>query len=335
MTEQLEESNKIHRTEDMALNLGAKTLHEGRRSSYNEIDRYIGQFIDAGTGLLKAGLLEYRDCPVCGADDSIQMFIKRGGTYVKCARCGMCYLNPVFRDNELKSYYQGLHCVMADTVQSESEFSRRMYNKGLELIANWQTSGQLLDIGCSAGFFMDVAQERGWQTQGIELNRSEAAQARDKGHQVENVPIGETSFNVRFNAITLWDVFEHIKDGASYLGGLKNHLADDGVVFLQIPNSEALAPRIMHEKCNMFDGVEHVNLYTPDTIRTVAEKSGYRIHELQTVISEIPVINNYLSYEHPYFGNATHRSTLLGVIDEQFIHANLLGYKMQLVLRPL
>ena len=82
----------------------------------------------------------------------------------------------------------------------------------------------------------------------------------------------------------------------------------------------------------MFDGLEHTNLYNPKTITLLAEKTGYKVKKIESVISEIAVVNNYLDYLDPYFGTSQYEHKLLNLLDENFIHENRIGYKMQVTL---
>jgi 2-polyprenyl-3-methyl-5-hydroxy-6-metoxy-1,4-benzoquinol methylase/Zn ribbon nucleic-acid-binding protein len=322
------------KSEDMALEVGAKQLHEGRKAMYRDGQRYHDVFKDPDTGLFQDKLLESRSCPVCQADQPQKLWLKDGGSYVKCSKCHMCYLNPVFTDQAIKDFYVGYPTTQADVVKNESEFYRRIYERGLSLISKFTSQGALLDVGCSSGFFLDVAREKGWKTNGIELNQKELAVAVSNGHPVHQKVLEDCQFLEKFQVISLWDVFEHIKNPTSFLSAIRENLAPGGVLFIQTPNFEALAPRIMHEHCKMFDGLEHVNVYSPRTIPLIAAKNGFEVVALETVISEIPIISNFLEYEDPYFGEAEHFGKILGLIDEDSLHRNLLGYKMQIILRP-
>ena len=53
---------------------------------------------------------------------------------------------------------------------------------------------------------------------------------------------------------------------------------------------------------------------------------------MQTVISEIGVINNYLNFENPYLGSSDNKAFIPNLIDEEQIHKTLQGYKLQIVL---
>ena len=320
-------------TADMALAIGARKLHEGRQFMYEASKKYNSQFIDARTGLCKKEYLETRACPVCASNRHRELFIKGGGRHVMCQKCEMVFLNPVFTDVALTIFYSGNVATTARLVANESDHSRRIYAKGLSTIRKFRRSGTMMDVGCSGGFFLDVAKDAGWKTVGVELNKAEAAEATRK-HEVYVASIQTLNLDKRYDVITMWDVLEHIKDGRATLRLLaKKYLQRGGLVFLQIPNVRALAPRLMQEKSKMFDGIEHVNLYSPKTISLLAKKSGFDVVHLETVISEIPIIANYLDYQDPYLGEACHDGKVLGLIDEKTLHKNLLGYKMQIVLR--
>ena len=46
----------------------------------------------------------------------------------------------------------------------------KLYNSRLSLIENlYPGKGDLLDIGCGAGFFLNIAKERGWNCHGLEI----------------------------------------------------------------------------------------------------------------------------------------------------------------------
>jgi len=310
----------------------AKLLHESRKKMYDQAEQYRNSFIDKKSGLIDQKYLEHRSCPVCGATDSREIFKKSGGTYVACNKCEMIFLNPVFKDDELVRYYQLNNSNQALAHNSETEFYRRIYTSGLDLICKYKSSGNLLDIGCSSGFFLDIAANK-FSPHGIELNKAEVAIARAKGHPVWDQPIDMVDFegNDKFDVISLWDVFEHIKDGKSYLQKLKGKLKSDGVIFLQIPSADSLAARIMRDKCNMFDGLEHVNLYSYRTITALALASGYKVQGIESIIDELKPVLNYLRYEDPYNGSFS-QSSDLDFLKQDLILSRMLGYKLQVVL---
>ena len=313
-----------------------RDLHDQRAVLWNESIGAHKKYIDPATGMFAKKYLAHRDCPACRSKKSRRLFSKEGGTYVKCDKCAMVFLNPVLKDDVLSDFYRNNHTVQAQIVESDMSFYSNLYNKGLDVIESAlrakRANPHVLDIGCSSGVFLDVAKQRGWSTTGLELNLQEAELAKAKGHRVLTELLQQAPLKADFNAITMWDVFEHIKDGASYLKMMKRLLKPGGIIFMQIPSSASLAARVLQEKCNMFDGMEHVNLYGLNAIKALARRCDMGIKAVTTVIAEIGVLNNYLEYDNPYSGGTLNRESVLGILDDNVINRALLGYKYQLAL---
>ncbi len=292
------------------------------------------KYINSETQLFDTKYTTDRNCPVCNSSNKRDLFTKSGGVYVACNSCDMVFLSPVFKDEYLEEYYRTNHDVQSEIVEQDNEFYRNLYEKGLTLATkHLPAKGKVLDVGCSAGAFLDIAMRNDWKTYGLELNAKEAIHSRKKGHTVFENTIHKANLSETFDLVTLWDVFEHISDGISFLNSTKKLLRDGGLVFIQSPTKDSLAAKMLQEKCNMFDGLEHVNLYGLDSMKKLAEVTGFELIAYETVISEIGVMNNHLNYEDPYLGNVKEKKGLLGVIDENWLHANHLGYKFQLCLR--
>ncbi|MCK5349055.1 MAG: class I SAM-dependent methyltransferase, partial [Desulfobacula sp.] len=264
-----------------------KELHDQRSKLWKASIASHEKYINPRDGLFKDEFLEERKCPVCDKTEYLSIFTKEGGQYVKCSNCSMVFLNPVFTDEALTDYYKNNHSVQSELVEDGDPFYENLYQLGLDTIETKNLQGSILDLGCSSGTFLDLAKNRNWETNGIELNVQEFNMAQKKNHHVYNDLLENIKFEKKFDAITLWDVFEHIKNGGFYLNMMKDLLAKSGVIFMQIPSSDSLAAKVLQEKCNMFDGLEHVNLYGVSTIKWLAERCGLDVLDIKTVISEI------------------------------------------------
>jgi len=311
-----------------------KELHKKRMKMWDESIQNHKKYIDTNTGLFLDIYTKKRVCPVCKSSNELEIFTKEGGRYVKCLECTMIYLNPVFTDVAITDYYQSNHSQQSEVVESDTDsFYVNLYNRGLDDIQKILPNiSSILDIGCSSGTFLGLAKRRELKTFGIELNEKEYKFVKAKGHEVYNDLLENIYFEKKFDVVTLWDVFEHLIDGEFYLNGIKKNLSDKGIIFLQIPSSDSLAAKILREQCNMYDGLEHVNLYGVNTIKKLAHKCGLKVLSLKTVISEIGVINNYLNYENPYLGSTLNKEFVENVISDKEIHETLQGYKLQIIL---
>tara|TARA_B100001996_G_C18609899_1_gene573252 strand:+ start:140 stop:1123 length:984 start_codon:yes stop_codon:yes gene_type:complete len=321
---------------DLALKVGAKKLHLNRKKLISEGEKYRKKYQDK-KGYIKRKFLKYRNCPICKRKNDEFLFYKNGGKYVKCKNCELIYLNPCFGDTHLENYYKGMHSMQSATIKNESEFYVKIYSYGLESINKFvkKKNKKILDIGCSNGLFLDIAKKNSWETFGIELNKKEYLISQ-KNHRVENTSVLNLNkaFNNKFDTICMWDVIEHVKDTNNLLKIIKRSLNKGGLFFFQTPNVNSLAARIMHEKSNVFDGIEHTNLFNDKNVNIIAKKNKFKLIKIESVISEIPIISNYLDYLDPYYGGSR-KKNILGMINEKQMHENYLGYKMQVILKSI
>jgi len=322
---------------DLALKKGSKKIHLKRQKQLAKAYHYHKFFHDKN-GNIDSKYLESRNCPICNKNNFVFLFKKNGGNYVQCKSktCQLVYLNPCFTDVHLENYYKNMGIMQSITVKDERPFYRKIYSYGIKNINKFIKSKKeinILDIGCSTGFFLDIAKEKRWKTFGIELNEKEVNIAK-KNHNVKNINLHEVQkkLNYKFDIITMWDVIEHIKDPHKLLKDIRKNLKIGGLFFFQTPNVNSLAARILKEKCNLFDGIEHVNLFNENNIYTIAKKNKFKLLSVESIISEIPIISNYLNNDHPYLGSSKEKK-ILGILDDKILHKKYLGYKLQVVLK--
>ncbi|HEB79706.1 MAG TPA: class I SAM-dependent methyltransferase, partial [Rhodospirillales bacterium] len=194
------------------------------------------------------------------------------------------------------------------------------------------SKGRLLELGCAIGQFLEISRDAGWTVRGIEFNGVGADHCRANGLDVTREPLSEeTCAKENFDAVAMWEVLEHVIDPRRIVRASAHALRDGGALLIVVPNVDALAARIMRERCNMFRGTAHLTMFNATTLSRLLEEEGFEVTHTSTLISEISVMNNYLHYEDPYLGEASTMHTLFEAVNERFIHDNLLGYKLKVI----
>jgi len=96
--------------------------------------------------------------------------------------------------------------------------------------------GRLLEIGAGVGFMSSVLQRRGWQVDSLEPGVG--FEAHWKRHGVQVVPESFPSRHAAgpYAVIVLYTVLEHVRDTATFLSEVRDHLAPDGCVVLGVPD---------------------------------------------------------------------------------------------------
>jgi len=306
-------------------------LHQARKVQLGRSRQYIDLFL---AGLDPDTDYTREPCPTCNYQPDESLFTKSSGDYAYCPRCDHIFLvNPISQE-KLIEFYANYPTSSLEWHQNESEFYKRIYQQGIELIEPHRNGDRLLDIGCSSGYFLSIAGLKGFDAFGIEPNAKEAGYALKNGIKLIGSTIDSLPANLdAFDVISLWDVLEHIRQPVSYLASMRSLLSKDGLVFVQIPTSDSLAARIMREKCNMFDGIEHQTLFSARSLDSAFKQAGFTCMAKNSVISEIHAITNYLSYQaDPYLDSPAAPFKADFLFGNQ-LDSNGMGYKIQAVYR--
>jgi len=297
-----------------------------RESHQKKITLRKKTFIDPHTNELKKEIIIKRVCPLCGKDEGSLIFLKEGFPHVRCNSCGMVYVNCLLRKDALNSLYENEDTyseILTNEVQKKMD--RLKFSYFLDLIEEKNPNkGTILDIGCGPGFFLTIAMSRGWSVTGCEFNQSCIPLLKKANISVIDRPIEEANiYPGSFNCVTLFTVLEHIPDPKNLLNEVHKILVKGGFVGILVPNIDALVNRILHEKSPTFSGDVHINLFSSKTMIKMLEETGFEIVECETILTNIGLINNYMNYEDPLFGEG---KPIFPFLTPEFIHNTLMGY---------
>lgn len=236
--------------------------------------------------------MEWTRCNLCGFDGTEPYREgydwQLGGSelfrLVRCRRCGLVYLNPRPSPGEIGQYYPADYEPFTRSGDSHSgRLARwgykRHLNKRCTTVMDRKGSGRLLDVGCATGEFLARMKEYGWQVQGVEPSPAAAEIARqDYGLDVRTGDLGQAYFPDRaFDAITLWDVLEHLHDPSAALTEIHRILDDDGLLILELPNPQSFDASLFGPFWIGLDMPRHLYVFPPAPLAAMLKQSGFRI----------------------------------------------------------
>lgn len=224
------------------------------------------------------------NCPLCHSERFREKYKIDSWPIVECARCNFIYVNPRLEKSELLGLYE-------ENYFDNDSIGYRDYRESRELrkknFARWVSDAisfvrsekpvAALDIGCAAGYCLEVFNERGWKPFGVELNRAYAGQLQAEGYKVYNAPLLGIDFEEQYQVITLFDVIEHLTDLREHFDKLNSILADDGIIVLITPDYNSTQRKLLGKKWFQFKPVEHINYFTLHSLTQLAESAGFRI----------------------------------------------------------
>jgi len=219
------------------------------------------------------------NCVLCGVKpEQFRPYADVSGwRYVSCANCGLVFLNPQPTEEELGVFYN--HSYNYDLRRYKDSIPQQQV--WLELLEQFtQHPGNLLEVGCSYGYFLAAAQKRGWSACGVELGKEAAEFARrELGLPVERGRILDLprSTASSFDAIVAWHVLEHDPEPYAFLETAYDLLRPGGILALRVPNLDSTVAKLSGACWQWLSPPEHVCMYTLDTLSQFLIQSGFEI----------------------------------------------------------
>jgi 2-polyprenyl-3-methyl-5-hydroxy-6-metoxy-1,4-benzoquinol methylase len=207
-------------------------------------------------------------------------------TLVRCVGCGLVYQNPRPTIEEMVVHYPSEYESYTSNPNYEkiSWLLRKAYQYGIDkrgrILTRHKKSGRLLDVGCATGIFLaGIKANPGWELYGVEINEHAASIAREQ-HRL-NVATGTledveypTDF---FDAVTLWDVLEHLHDPSKSLIEISRILKKDGVLIIRVPNLSSWDAKLFGSSWAGLDAPRHLYVYDPHTLSRLLHKTNFDI----------------------------------------------------------
>lgn len=235
--------------------------------------------------------VDVRRCNVCNSDSYKLLFEKYGFKLVKCLNCELAFIENVPSKKELEKLYSfnsGYHEIFLNENSPESKYHRKLAEKHYEILSKYEQQGNILDVGCSVGLFLQVTQSHGWKSYGLELSKDSVDIARNKyGLNVAVGTVEKNNFkNNYFDAITMWEVIEHVPDPTKTLSIVNTLLKADGILVMSTPNIDGLYPQLSYLVSKIInywphpEPPHHLFQFSKKTLTRILEKTGFSVLEI-------------------------------------------------------
>ncbi len=183
-------------------------------------------------------------CPLCESSETREEMIRQKYRLLRCGVCDLVYSDRL-----------DVPAALYDQAYDHHTFYQAYFRQAQAAASKHRThiawawryffrhaiprgGGRLLDIGCATGAFLMAAKNRGWNPQGLDVSPAAVQVARD----VVGVDVGVGTLEsfafpgATFDAVTAWEVLEHLPDPRSFLKEINRVLRPGGVVALSTPN---------------------------------------------------------------------------------------------------
>jgi SAM-dependent methyltransferase len=230
-------------------------------------------------------------CDLCGraADTDRIVFWKHNTPVVRCAGCGLLYTNPRWKAEHLFGRYNAAYWEhYIETVRHtafDPAANARRWNPFIDALEVIGGPGRVLDVGSATGEFLAAARARGWAAYGVET-APVAAEYAARTHGVE-VYVGALDSvpwpDGAFDAVTLWDVIEHVPSPRAYIERAARLLRPGGMLGLTTPNIHSLNYLLLGPAWEVIGPNEHLHYFSARTLERLLRRAGFAIHALSTM----------------------------------------------------
>jgi SAM-dependent methyltransferase len=208
-------------------------------------------------------------CPHCGS--ARQQLVARKyriARIVRCRDCGLCFSRPIYRSWLSGSFYDRLYSAEGSvtTLPDDARLQqlvaggfRETDKDATQVLQKLRAHPlperpTLLEIGSSWGYFLHQAREMGFAVTGVEIG----TRRREFGRQRLGLDIvgdlGELPAGRRYDVVYTAHVLEHFTDLRGVFPRLAALLADDGILFIEVPNFD---PAQLGPRCLRIVGAVH------------------------------------------------------------------------------
>ncbi len=256
-------------------------------------------------------------CDQCGSSQFLTLFEKDSSRdesfqVVRCVHCDLVQVNPQPDAAAVAPYYEASYFEKRTDRGYDNYFSgelkqqiRRVYEQNLNdlgffeyeescLSDAWfmqhceEQAGaetehrdyrpRALDAGCAAGYFVEFLQDRGWNSQGVELSRAAAKFGIDELGL--NILIADFLTSKRlpkesYDLLTFWASIEHMHSPRRVFERCAELLKPGGRLILSTCRYGLLA-RWRGEQWRFMNVPEHLFFFSLDGIRNLAADCGFR-----------------------------------------------------------
>jgi SAM-dependent methyltransferase len=200
------------------------------------------------------------------------------GKILRCDDCGFGFSAMRPAEDQLGRLYRQM-----DVAAYESEAPGRMrtarrHRKILQRHA--ARPGRILDIGCASGRFLSECAEAGWEAVGLEPSQILSVEAQEllRGRaQILPITLQEADLaESSFDAVTMWDVLEHVPHPREFLRKAVSLLKPGGLLLINVPNLDSLPARFMRRRWPLFLP-EHLNYFNRESLALCSRQTGVRL----------------------------------------------------------
>ena len=253
-------------------------------------------------------------CLICESTDSRILHKFVDWRIIRCKACKLLYIHPLPSTAQLIDDAEKAHSgrgkeeiqnyFRAHNILNNKDAVIKEFTEILELLEREVQGRRLLDIGSGDGTFGALAIQRGWDVTALDFSKNAALHAR-KAYNLETVtnefPCEELQNQNKFDAITMLDFLEHVRNPKDSVAEANRLLKEGGLLFVNSPNHRSLLcwsidivgrlpVKTIRELLQKYYCIAHISIFEQKSLANLMKQSGLCV---ESVGQNSPIIERF------------------------------------------
>jgi len=223
----------------------------------------------------------------------------------RCLDCELEQLSPIPDPASLKALYESHYNFGGETNTLYTRLRERFFRSFVYRLWIWidgdisfhlrKGSGRLLDIGCNEGRGLRIYARNGFHVEGLELNETAAAVARQAGFEVYTQLLEDFKPSFPYAVAVLSNVLEHSLNPRQMLLDVQRILASRGQIWISCPNGRSWLRAIFGRYWINWHIPFHISHFNSDTLRHLLEDTGFENIEMHQITPALWVTQSIIA----------------------------------------
>jgi len=241
--------------------------------------------------------IEDVNCPWCGGLDNRKWCEDEAPFLtVQCLECGVVYVKQRLNEYARIEYYKNYNSEKHQEAV-KSSLREKMYKIENEFVTSFVKEGNILDVGCGGGFFLDTFTDPKYIKYGVEYGEDGFNVANKKYPEKilkGEFPLLDSIGDNSMDLIIFRGVLEHVVNPKDYLLKAKRTLKNGGYIFISAtPNLSSLCADLFRNNFNQHIPAEHIIHFSDNHFKDFLKEHNIQLVSERVFYEETPYANIY------------------------------------------
>jgi 2-polyprenyl-3-methyl-5-hydroxy-6-metoxy-1,4-benzoquinol methylase len=229
-------------------------------------------------------------CPVgCTSTLTPTTIVQPEGVLLRCSACGqlVSQIGAAAWAQSMQAFDAAdFNLPNPREIERRQRVARKRLSRITQLLGHGPGGATLVDVGCSRGDFVAAATAFGYTAEGVEPAPHIAEAARAAGRNVKTGLLQDLRYpDAHFDAVTLFEVIEHLAQPLPLLAEIRRILKPGGVLLASTGNGASWTAQALQGRWDYFSiekDAGHVSFFNPRSIALAAERAGLTVARIET-----------------------------------------------------